>query len=61
MPAATTECGDGPDPPRIFGTSTTQPVFHKRDVILLGVYSHIINYFLYLPDYPIGQFDRTSG
>src|SRR6266496_1173338 len=31
------------------------PVFHKRDVILLGVYSHMINYFLYLPDYPIGH------
>jgi len=28
---------------------------HKRDVILLGVYSHMINYFLYLPDYPIGH------
>src|SRR5882724_9691974 len=31
------------------------PVFHKRDVILLGVYSHMLNYFLYLPDYPIGH------
>jgi len=31
------------------------PVFHKKDVILLGVYSHMINYFLYLPDYPIGH------
>ena len=30
-------------------------VFHKKDVILLGVYSHMINYFLYLPDYPIGH------
>ena len=31
------------------------PVFHKRDVILLAVYSHMINYFLYLPDYPMGH------
>ena len=32
------------------------PVFHKRDVVLLGVYSHMINSVLYLPDYPIGHF-----
>ena len=31
------------------------PVFHKKDVILLGVYSHMIDSFLYLPDYPIGH------
>ncbi len=31
------------------------PVFRKRDVVLLGVYSHMIDYFLYLPDYPIGH------
>jgi hypothetical protein len=31
------------------------PVFGKRDVILLGVYSHMIDSFLYLPDYPIGH------
>jgi hypothetical protein len=31
------------------------PVFHKRDVVLLGVYSHMIDYFMYLPDYPIGH------
>ena len=31
------------------------PVFHQRDVILLAVYSHMINYFLYLPDYPMGH------
>ncbi len=31
------------------------PVFHQKDVILLAVYSHMINYFLYLPDYPIGH------
>ncbi len=31
------------------------PVFHKQDVVLLGVYSHMIDSFLYLPDYPIGH------
>ena len=31
------------------------PVFHKRDVVLLGVYSHMIDSFLYLPDYSIGH------
>ncbi len=31
------------------------PVFKKKDVTLLGVYSHIIHSFLYLPDYPIGH------
>jgi hypothetical protein len=31
------------------------PVFRKRDVVLLGVYSHMIDSFLYLPDYPIGH------
>ena len=31
------------------------PIFKKRDVVLLGVYSHMIDYFLYLPDYPIGH------
>jgi hypothetical protein len=31
------------------------PVFKKRDVALLGVYSHMIDSFLYLPDYPIGH------
>jgi hypothetical protein len=31
------------------------PVFHKNDVVLLGVYSHMIESFLYLPDYPIGH------
>jgi hypothetical protein len=30
-------------------------VFHKNDVVLLGVYSHMIDSFLYLPDYPIGH------
>ncbi|WP_206211783.1 hypothetical protein [Wenzhouxiangella sp. XN24] len=30
------------------------PVFGVRDVVLLGVYSHMIHSFLYLPDYPIG-------
>jgi hypothetical protein len=31
------------------------PVFGKKDVVLLGVYSHMIHSFLYLPDYPIGH------
>lgn len=31
------------------------PVFGKKDVILLAIYSHMIDSFLYLPDYPIGH------
>ena len=31
------------------------PVFGKKDVVLLGVYSHMIDSILYLPDYPIGH------
>ncbi|HZQ23017.1 MAG TPA: hypothetical protein VFA89_09470 [Terriglobales bacterium] len=31
------------------------PVFRVRDVVLLGIYSHIIDSFLYIPDYPIGH------
>ena len=31
------------------------PVFHQRDVVLLAIYSHMIDSFLYLPDYPIGH------
>ncbi|TAK63165.1 MAG: hypothetical protein EPO24_04395 [Bacteroidetes bacterium] len=31
------------------------PVFNKKDVTLLGIYSHMIHSFLYLPDYPIGH------
>jgi hypothetical protein len=31
------------------------PIFKKKDVVLLGVYSHIIHSFLYLPDYPMGH------
>jgi hypothetical protein len=30
------------------------PVMKTRDVVLLGVYSHMIHSFLYLPDYPMG-------
>lgn len=30
-------------------------VFGKRDVVLLAVYSHMIDSILYLPDYPIGH------
>lgn len=31
------------------------PVFGKKDVVLLAIYSHIIHSFLYTPDYPMGQ------
>ncbi len=31
------------------------PVFGRNDVALLGIYSHMIAYGLYLPDYPIGH------
>ena len=31
------------------------PVFGRKDVVLLGIYSHMIDSFLYLPDYPIGH------
>lgn len=31
------------------------PVIGQKDVILLGIYSHMIHSFLYLPDYPIGH------
>jgi len=31
------------------------PIFKQRDVVLLGIYSHMIHSFLYLPDYPIGH------
>jgi hypothetical protein len=31
------------------------PVFKKRDVTLLGIYAHMVNNLLYLPDYPIGH------
>lgn len=31
------------------------PVFKKKDVVLLAIYSHMIQSFLYLPDYPIGH------
>jgi len=30
-------------------------VFGKKDVVLLGVYAHMVNNFLYLPNYPIGH------
>jgi hypothetical protein len=30
-------------------------IINERDVVLLGVYSHMIHSFLYLPDYPIGH------
>jgi hypothetical protein len=31
------------------------PMFGKKDVVLLGIYSHMIDSFLYLPDYPLGH------
>ena len=31
------------------------PVLGRRDVVLLAIYSHMIDRYLYLPDYPIGH------
>lgn len=31
------------------------PVFGIKDIALLGIYSHMIHSFLYLPDYPLGH------
>ena len=31
------------------------PIFKKKDVVLLAIYSHIIHSFLYIPDYAIGH------
>jgi hypothetical protein len=31
------------------------PIFGEKDVVLLGIYSHMIDSFMYLPDYPIGH------
>jgi hypothetical protein len=31
------------------------PVFGVRDATILGIYSHMISYSLYLPDYPLGH------
>ena len=31
------------------------PVFYQKDITLLGIYSHMIHSFLYLPDYPLGH------
>jgi hypothetical protein len=31
------------------------PVFNQRDIVLLAVYSHMIDGLLYLPDYPMGH------
>jgi oligoendopeptidase F len=30
-------------------------VFKKQNAVLLGIYSHMIHSFLYLPDYPMGH------
>jgi hypothetical protein len=31
------------------------PVFGTKDCVLLGIYSHLLYMFLYLPDYPLGH------
>ena len=31
------------------------PVFGRRDVVLLGIYSHMVSLMMYLPDYPLGH------
>jgi hypothetical protein len=31
------------------------PLFETRDVTLLGIYSHLVSYGLYMPDYPLGR------
>lgn len=31
------------------------PIFKTRDVGLLGIYSHMVSYGLYMPDYPLGR------
>ncbi len=31
------------------------PIFGKKDVEILAIYSHMISYALYLPDYPLGH------
>jgi hypothetical protein len=31
------------------------PVFHAKDVTLLGIYAHMVDSMMYLPDYPIGH------
>ncbi len=36
------------------------PVFGMRDVVLLGIYSHMIQSYLYLPDYPLGFLIATQ-
>ena len=40
---------------RTSGTSTTRRSSASEDVVLLGVYAHMIDNLLYLPDYPIGH------
>ena len=36
------------------------PIFNEKDSILLGVYSHMIEYGLYLPNYPLGEIIRSQ-
>ena len=38
-----------------YGTSITPPVFGVRDQVILAVYSHMIDYTLYLPHYALGN------
>jgi hypothetical protein len=37
------------------------PILGKTDVVLLAVYSHMIDSFMYLPDYSIGHLIAFSG
>ena len=36
------------------------PVFGVKDVLLLAIYSHMIDCFLYIPDYPLGHLIATQ-
>ncbi len=36
------------------------PVFGEKDSVLLSVYSHMIEYGLYLPNYPLGEIIRSQ-
>lgn len=37
-----------------------EPIFGEKDSILLAVYSHMIEYGLYLPNYPLGEIIRSQ-
>ena len=53
-PAAAARC-DGADLEGRLEQATTRPSSARRDVVLLGVYAHMVDNVLYLPDYPIGH------